>query len=681
MDSVIVLEDSDMVSKESCLVSENSAVSEKILEESGLVLENSSVSEKMLEEAGLVPENLSTTNSVSSDPPMDDKQLHDMLEDPKVESELPQQTPASNNDEVEFDDASIHFENQSSDEPSPQQPAPTSPVSEVSNMIDEFQTKVDNALNPHIAQPSSSSSNKKRKLTTPSISLLSFINILRDILNDMTFDKLSKEMRFKRNIRAYIDENIEPTIKRMKLDASTTFGANISTYSPDFQQRVVNCILNKIFSHLESQNMQFLFPKEMLKFFLATYKKFITPNDFINTNAIIKSERRSKNSGPLNNGAILNEYVKGFDTFSASMPRSDHDDIKALKFIVENKLSIPYTMYNIINNISFDPPSYVTDSKIEYRQDYAQILIANSKHLYVLITSDILLYYDGNQFVIPPSNIEREFTIHMKQSPMLKTGDYVLLEVLSATKVKIVDILQYRIGSDTKLPSKYTERLAFVQKILPHATTVSITPQQVGGNANGLDYSYIQKPNDGFDPAYIYHKSNLIAAAVGVIDKTVVLAFLENDSTLVIKSKVSICGPVTGCISVMAYKSKDGAELECPKIMMGNVEYKIIGDVNGVQLFEQVIAVELKDGNRLGCLSTNSISKAFEYKPVTVKKETATLMKDIERRLENEDFVMDLLKSLTSAPIMMNEDTKNMLKKWLSPEISVSFDGYKMLDS
>lgn len=578
------------------------------------------------------------------------------------------QDEVSNFDESQFDidNVVIHFDEELV---RPITPPPSTSNQAISNMLSNYKAKINTTLNPTAStSASTSTASKKRKASAPSISLSSFVSILYDMYKDMNLDNESKEIHLK-GVDSYINENMDSETKRMKLDGPV----KTLKLTPIFQKKAFNRILNKLYYHFEVKSIPFMFPKEMLRFFLATYDMFITPKDFVNTNAIIKSERRSKNSSPLNNGMILQEYVKGFDSFISSMPRSDHNDIKALKFIVENNISIPYEIYDIINNIEFEPPTYKIDSKIESRPDFCQILTANAKHLYILITSNVLLCYDGSQFVIPQSNIEREFTTHIKKHLQIQNNDYVILEVLSATKIKVIDILKYQIDNQSTLPITYSDRLLLIKKLLPDVTIVSFSPQD---GHNVTDYSYIHKPIEGFGTSFVYHKSNLIAAAIGIVEKTVVLGFLEDDSTLIVKTKVSISSAVTSCICVMAYKSVDCSKLENPKIMMNGREYKVIGDLNNVRLFPKAIIVELKEGNRLGGLSTNSISKASEYKPITVKKETATLMKDIERRLENQEFLTELLNNISQSALKVTDEQKNILQKWLNPNTNVSFEGY-----
>lgn len=542
------------------------------------------------------------------------------------------------------------------DEPEPIEMA--TPIFDFSNIIRDQLVKVEDALVVEHAPTS-----KKRKLPAQSVSLRAFVNLIYNIFSDVAIDNATKKMQFKKSIADYIGESFDSDAKRPK-DDTTVFQR-----SDAFQHSVMNVVLTKVFCHFEAADIICLFPKETLKFFLATHSGFISPKDFSNTSGNQKTERRSKSAAPLINGNILCEYTKGFDTFVSNMARSDPDDIKALKFIVEHKISTPKAIYNIINSLEVSPGTYMLDSRSTVRPDYVQILMTNAKHMTVLITSDILMCSDGNQFVPPQINIERDLTTTSRQSSVLKPGDYVLLEVAFAIKSKVIDVLQYRLGKKSELPASYNGRIALLKKILPHMTPACIAQQGAAA-----DVSYIQKPMSGFGQSFIYHKSSLISAAVGILEKTVVLAFLENEKTLVVKTKASIYGPATCSISAMALRESIDGPYTDPKIFVGDVEYNIVGDLTGVKLFERAIILELKDGNRLGALSSNSISKASDHKPIVVKKADGALMKDIERRMENEDFLTDLLTNISTAP--MTEDQRAILKRVLYPNTNVSFDNY-----
>lgn len=564
------------------------------------------------------------------------------VDDIQVETDAPM-------DPSDFVDVSI-------DEPEPIEMA--TPLFDFSDIIRDQQVKVEDAL---VVEQASTS--KKRKLPAQSVSLWTFVNIIYNIFSDVAIDNVTKKMQLKKSIADYIGESFDSAAKRPK-DASNIFQCHDS-----FQHSVMNVILTKVFCHFEAADIICLFPKETLKFFLATHSVFISPRDFSKTDVTLKTERRSKSATPLTNGNILYEYTKGFDTFMSNMARSDHDDIKALKFIVENKISAPKSIYNIINSLEVSQSAYTLDSRSAVRSDYVQILMTNAKHMVILITSDILMCFDGNQFVTPQINIERDLTTSIRQSSILKPGDYVLLEVAFAIKSKVIDVLKYRLGKKSECPASYNGRIALLKKILPHMTPACISQQGAAA-----DVSYIQKPMSGFGQSFMYHKSHLISAAVGVSEKTVVLAFLENEKTLVVKTKASIYGSATCSISAMALReSIDGAPTD-PKIFIGDVEYNIVGDLTGVKLFERAIILELKDGNRLGALSSNPISKASDHKPIVVKKADGTLMKDIERRLDNEEFSTDLVTNISTAP--MTEEQRAILKRALFPNIDVSFDNY-----
>lgn len=456
---------------------------------------------------------------------------------------------------------------------------------------------------------------------------------------------------------------------------------NRTDYSEEFQKKFLNCIMISLIDYLEAQqspHMYFQFPKEMLKYFLATYQLFIKPVDFVSTNIVSKPERK-KNTSTLVNGAILYEYTKGFDHFISNMTRCNQNDIMALKIIVANQLAIPHQIYDILNNFNFKPSNYVIDQIAEYREGYIQIVTANSKQLYVLITNDIILYYDGNQFAIPQSNIERDFSSNIKNMPKSsKKSNYMLLEVISTTKMKVIDLLMYCIDDKTDLPTLYKDRLDLVRKTLPNINIVTYSTIQQ--NVTAGDYSYIQKPSNGFGPSYMYHKSALIAAAIGIVDKSVVLAFLDNNNNndLVIKSKAPISGPVSCCLTIMSYSTNNNTS----KIMMNSKEYNVVGDLTNIKLFKSCIIVELRDCNRLGLISTKPISKVSDFKPVTLKKETSMLIQDVSKKFDNENmsFVNDLLTNLMKSSVSLSDEIKSVMRRWLDPNVAIPFDDYNTLN-
>jgi hypothetical protein len=519
----------------------------------------------------------------------------------------------------------------------------------------------------------------------------------------MTVDAVSKKLHFKKPISDYISSatcgNIQgnnnnggpSSEKRMKFDdtvsgsssknlldtpTSSTQSMKSTTattrkYTLKFEQNAYNTILNKLYVWFENQSATFQFPKETFRYFLVTYSKFIQPKDFINTGSIAKVDKRSKTANQLVNGAILYEYCKGIDTFISSMSRTDSLDIAALKFVVQNNITLPSKIYEILLDITFTPTTYVQDTESTHHKNYSIIPISNNKQMFVLLTSDIVAVYDGHQFIPPTANIEREFNMGLRDSSELKHGEYILLEVMFSSKTKVIDMIKYRCNNCETVPTRYIDRLAKIKEILPNAHLAVINP-----NATIGDGGYIQKPIEGFGPSYIYHKSNLTAAAIGMFDKNIILGFLSTDDkqqqpTIVVKAKASISNTVFPVASIMPLQQQPHSN----EIIYNGEKYKITGDLKDVRLFRKIIPIEFRDGNRLGNLSTRPLSLVSDYKPVTMRKESIMLDDMKKQILANPNLFSQMLLEVVQV-VQLDTTTKEKLINQLS-SIEVSFDGYE----
>lgn len=505
-------------------------------------------------------------------------------------------------------------------------------------------------------------------------------------------------------------------------------GSNTAMFArqPSAWMYFCNMVMNELIVELETKTIVFLFPKEMLKYFMATAHRFIKPVDFSetgqiakghgsngssnnnnnnnNTNTNASTSRKSlaanhannnnnsngasgggKHSSNLTNGTILNEYGKGLDVFIAAMSRSDNTDISALKQVIKRPFCINPKLYAPIVDAEFRRPQLLVDTKSIARPNYAQIPFTNHKQMFVLVNANIVMVYDNQQFVVPSSIVEREFTWTVKQSSRLSNpDDFLILDVLIASKAKVIDVLAYKYNGETTLPQAYDERLNLAKSMLPNIqvatytsnpwlgkqTDEAVTPtglmpeasvafaalNTIGSGASSgssssssgsqaTETSYISKPLVGFGPTYIYNKYNLTAAAVGISGKAVVLAFFENGE-LAIKSKTSIVGPLSILLTVKEMQNippaptpptdqiedsdkQNSATQQQQQHQLTNVTikhrgsvYPIRGDVRDVQFFKSVLPVELRDGNRLGCISDRDVSSVTDFKPVVVKRDT-----------------------------------------------------------
>lgn len=639
-------------------------------------------------------------------------------------------------------------------------------------------------------------SGKKRKNQVPSISLDSVINILIavseqcinsiDLQSMMLADNQSVLQKIRLLVMRYLDaQNIggcgdgvgTPASKKMCIASPGADGNGddlMSTNKIDDQYRASNTelfksatlartdfnniMLTELIVALEAKQVTFMFPKEMLKYFLATANRFIIPVDFANTGFISnasgsnnnsssttttatssgstnsttsKSSRSaavsakksknsrnsatssssstsrnagsggggssgsSRNSSQLTNGAILNEYGKGLDIFIAAMARSDESDILALKNIIRHDLYLSPKMYAPSLKLqAFTRPQLTVDTVSILRPDYAQIMFTTHKQMYVLLTSDIVMVCDNQQFVIPSSIIEREFTWSMKQaSELTQPGDYVVLDVLFATKARVIDLIAYSRNNVTEVPESYEDRLNLIRTLVPgvQITTYNVTPSaeaaaglQKLSNAivgfdldlktnsvsalGGGDISYISKPMHGFGPTYIYNKYSLTAAAVGIFGKNVALAFLENDC-LVVRIKTSIAGPLSYLLTVAEIQDTLPQADGKVTIKHNGVEYPVQGDLREIQFFKYVLPVEVKDGIRWGCISTRPISTMAEYKPVVIKRDVVNY-DDIRHTILQDVSLIHRLFCDSELSNIMSSEKINQIRNILNPYVT-----------
>lgn len=529
------------------------------------------------------------------------------------------------------------------------------------NIICTDQMRVDALLNsgPTITIASTGTTEtKKRKMSTMSMSLLQFINLVWEVFNDMTIDWSFEKMPvFKKTLLHYL-EDVET--KRQKMDEQIDSSHNDSL---DFKagrsrrQQILLSIVKGLYAAMEQKSATVLFPKEMLKYFLATYSNYVTVSDFVSTNNIIKNDRRSKNTGQLTNGLILTEYGnKGLDAFCSSMVRCDPNDIEALKFAIDKQIMLPRKIYQIHSLLPNVQNEYVVDKVFTSRPTtHSSIAISNFKRVMMLVSANVVMIYDNSQFTIPSTNIERDFNQALFSGTQLKKNDFVLLDVLLSTKTKVLDLICYSVKDKHALPRVYADRLKLLNELFPKIKLAAISTATTAG-----DYSYIQKSNDGNLPSFIYHRSNPTAAVIGTCCKHAVLAFEDKDDVLVVKTKSSILSPAL--VTILTAPYKNNINMENPTIKFGNVTYKLVGDLTDVRVFETAIPVECREGNKIAHISRRAISQVSEFKPITTNKD-ASYVENIKKQCDqNPELFYSILAMMAQTNLIASEESKKIIK-------------------
>lgn len=518
---------------------------------------------------------------------------------------------------------------------------------------------------------------KKRKIQYQPINLLQFVEMIWH-----AFESTVMETNDETNSKRLIVPN--RILKYLNATDSTTEESTMELKSKNKSGVLLRLVL-QAFREIEAAGMTVQFSRETLKCFLATYSSFVTPSDFVHTNVLVKNEKRNKNSSPLPPGGILLEYVKGLEMFASNMSRADKNDVKALRLIMERDIRLPYNIYYDVRNVKFVDTVYETEKSQQQHQqqqrEYVKIQASNFKRAVVLLTNSVILVWDGHQFVVPSVSIEKD----IPTSALLKNRDeYALFDMMISTKNKVLDLMETNV-SDLVIPDNYAKRLKLIGERFPDLKCVTLNTRE------HVDSSYVRKPLTGdrlSAPSYVYTKPNLTGAIVGSMDKHVLVAFRDDtdntveyyddddnnnsteddncindalDGSLIVKTKCNIAGPTMYMITSAAQQAKLSTTSNNNVVRLGNKRYRVSlpSDDSTTatttaattppptsnyhhRLFSEAIPVEIKDGNKLGNLSSYDVSHVREYKPPALPKDAA-IFDSFNHILNNPDNFVRLL--------------------------------------
>lgn len=517
---------------------------------------------------------------------------------------------------------------------------------------------------------------KKRKIQYQPINLLQFVEMIWH-----AFESTVMETNDETNSKRLIVPN--RILKYLNATDSTTEESTMELKSKNKSGVLLRLVL-QAFREIEAAGMTVQFSRETLKCFLATYSSFVTPSDFVHTNVLVKNEKRNKNSSPLPPGGILLEYVKGLEMFASNMSRADKNDVKALRLIMERDIRLPYNIYYDVRNVKFVDTVYETEKSQHQQQqqrEYVKIQASNFKRAVVLLTNSVILVWDGHQFVVPSVSIEKD----IPTSALLKNRDeYALFDMMISTKNKVLDLMETNV-SDLVIPDNYAKRLKLIGERFPDLKCVTLNTRE------HVDSSYVRKPLTGdrlSAPSYVYTKPNLTGAIVGSMDKHVLVAFRDDtdntveyyddddnnnsteddncindalDGSLIVKTKCNIAGPTMYMITSAAQQAKLSTTSNNNVVRLGNKRYRVSlpSDDSTTatttaattppptsnyhhRLFSEAIPVEIKDGNKLGNLSSYDVSHVREYKPPALPKDAA-IFDSFNHILNNPDNFVRLL--------------------------------------
>lgn len=470
---------------------------------------------------------------------------------------------------------------------------------------------------------------KRRKRTTTmksrqSLDLMSFLTIVYNIYkSEVVVDSENKSYSYKSDLSHYFSaylSNDPSVIEYCKEEREC-----------EMDPFLLKQIMNDCFNVFEANSIVYNFSREALFHILCIYKERITHKSFKSENIMNEKAKFS------NISAALLEYSSPkitFEFFRSWLLRVDQQQAEALKFAVDKNIHLPKDIYAIPCKLrnTFTPPQWTRENK-QPREGYRKIgITATCKPQYLLITKEVMMIFDNppaQQFIDAPLSLEQQIPTSCRKC--LESDDYVILEYLNQPKVRIIDIVQRSMRGDESLDNELDKRLIFLKKTFDK---LPIIDEKKDGQ--GLS-NYIAKPMKGFGECFIYNRYSLTAAVIGLSDSDAVVAFLNGDC-LVVTTVVPISGNSLQTLLV----EKTHPWQEFIKCMGQEVKLTLGGDFKRptkcIQLFDSVIAVELRDGvTKLGNCTSGPISSISEYKiPNSIKKEAdAKVFAYIDEHLVN----------------------------------------------
>lgn len=486
---------------------------------------------------------------------------------------------------------------------------------------------------------------------------------------------------------------LNPSIDLTQLVAARLEDLNsIKTLDPSdaqFTEYDVKSVIDAVLQGAFARKIQIHFPREMFSVFLASYSGHLMPVDFVGTNHVAQvgdAKLKSAFSATLMEYSSPKLSMPGFVTLAA---KQDPDLVKAMKFIVTHRMRLPKAMYSIPCKLSltFRPPTWEREEEVVDRHSTHFKLPINStcKPQYILLTRDVMMLYDGCQFVAPQMSLENQIPLSAKLH--LKDGEYVVLECLNQSKLRIIDLVASNV---LDLPPGYKDRLDSIRDIFSKDLPLDAgTKSDVSDCGN----NYILKPNEGFGRCYIVNRNFTTAAVVGLVGNEAVLAFRLNKDVLQVKDKKPITGPSLQTLFLLpttAPNMQGVLTIVCEgKEMLVDLS-KCKFPADDLQCFSEAVALELKEvsaSTKVGSLSSRPISPPSAYKGSHSSKEDNQMKHDeVVAKGDDLDFALRLIKYRTSpekliethqgiqnSELFTEYQKKHLTKVYSPPEVVTPF--------
>jgi len=498
---------------------------------------------------------------------------------------------------------------------------------------------------------------------------------------------------------ADIDKNVVSVTKRKLDEDDETVDQPTRSKQKTFDIREKYLrVFNALFVALERENMVISFPREHLRYFLATYTKVATLSNFKSTNKLddaseigndvsaasvsvvastattVTSQNNSSNplkknktKTTLSNGSILIEYLKSPSNFQMSLARCDNSDADALRFVINIGFSLPSYIYkptriNLKHQVT-------TDKVFETRPNCYKVALNNCKHHIICITRDVLLVWDGTHFTVPPYAVEKELPISAIYGLFNSKDIYVLEVLVGLNKLRAVDILYTNPANESILDQPYLFRLEVIKEKLSENGKWDMTTVEGDNYVN----SCLQIPNEmrrnAITCRHLFMKPGQTVAAIGLDRQNVLIAYRRTDGHLEYKTKITNNGPASAFLLNEPMKRITiGKNEVIIKDSFGNtvIIYELPQNLE-IFLFQHYVTVEFRENSKLGAhIFDGNVSDVTEFKlPVLKDSNTAKGLnqeKLIERTLHDSRNFHIVMKMLCELPDEKKEELRRHLK-------------------
>lgn len=508
-----------------------------------------------------------------------------------------------------------------------------------------------------------SSESKRTKRLGPVVSVFNFYAASIKIMNDIEI--INDDFKIP-NLQKIIQSFLDNTT----IEENLNLNEDKKNLPDAFKQQIYFKICNELIDEIDcSGHIDRKFSYEAFKHFLVSYKKKLNISSFQNSNF-------SKPKNSISNKDTMLEFSKNPVHFINLIQKMPEEEIKMYKSIIENNLSFDQKIHSFLSEI----PQYKLYKEEDFQiEDVVYIPISSLNRIYVIVTQNAKLLYDGQTITFPSASVEKNIKLlkkldypNLKKKELiqseendinneeqkcnfeLKDHHYVVFDMM-LDNMDIIDLID---SNFLILSEKYEERLNFCLKYFEYSLICGeINESNKSNNQMG---SYIKKYSLGLlTPTFIFNKV-LTTAVVGLKDNRAFFAFSDEAGNLIHKGSTDV--------NLNSNIFLDVQEIETNPILFNahseNCYYNIMLNDNVVKLFlkekdfplfKKAIPFTLKE-HKLDERSTSQISNVNEFR--INRKENSKLEFEITNekdarwicaKIKNSPFFQWIVNCLNSA--------------------------------